>query len=79
VSWLPVKSAAPLYVAVIANKAMGSAAVEKVATVPSSGTVPSHIPVAVNVTVPVACAAVEEVTVAVNLTFCPTWRDRPRT
>jgi hypothetical protein len=44
---------APLWVALISNDATGSAAVEKVATLP------------------VACAPVEEVTVAVNVAFCP--------
>src|SRR5271154_6180224 len=55
----------------MSNDATGSVAVEKVATMPSSGTVPNTVASALNVTVPVACAPVEEVPVAVNVTFCP--------
>jgi hypothetical protein len=60
-----------LYVAVIMVEPAGSVAVEMLARTPLSATVPNVVPPAVNVTVPVACAPVDDVTVAVNVTVWP--------
>jgi hypothetical protein len=50
----------------------GSAAAEMLATVSLNATVPNVVPPAVNVTEPKGSNPVEDVTVAVNVTFWPT-------
>jgi hypothetical protein len=61
----------PLYVAVIVLVPLGSAEVDRLALPPARLTVPRLAVPSVNVTVP-AGATVEDLTVALKATLCPT-------
>jgi hypothetical protein len=60
----------PLYIAVMLCDPVLSADVLKLALPPARFTVPSTLPLSMNVTAPVG-VVVGEVTVAVNFTTCP--------
>lgn len=63
----------PLYAAVIVKVPSRGVPIESIACPPDTGALPRVVPVTENVTVPVIAGLIcVEVTVAVNVTFCPT-------
>src|ERR1700722_3788879 len=67
----PVNPSAPPYAAVIAVDPTGKAAVETLAVPSFNATVPKVVVPAVKVTLPNGSTPVDDVTVAVKVTFCP--------